>query len=125
MQSQNKLNSAIAAFEHWRKTRINKHVNIPDELRQQAVDLLEDYGGGQITRALRISSTQLKTWRRLFSVEQSATPDFIALPVEPLSQQASQLSLELSLPNSSKIRICGDVHPDLLRILIQEAGVSS
>jgi hypothetical protein len=38
-------------------TRDGKHGNIPDELRQQAVKLLENYRVGQITKALRRAYT--------------------------------------------------------------------
>lgn len=123
MQNQEKLNQAISSFENWRQTRTSKHVNIPDELRQQAVKLLEDYRIGQITKALRICTTQLNTWRKQFPVEQATTPDFIPLQVEPDLQHKPSLNLQLILPNSSQIRICGNMSPDLLRVLIQEAGV--
>ncbi|MDV7104585.1 hypothetical protein R3X26_09260 [Vibrio sp. TH_r3] len=56
MQNQEKLNQAIADFEHWRQTRASKHVNIPDELRQQAVKLLEKSDHQGITELLH--STQ-------------------------------------------------------------------
>ena len=39
MPNQEKLNQVIIAFEHWRKARINKHLNIPEELRHQAIGL--------------------------------------------------------------------------------------
>lgn len=122
MQNQEKLNQAISSFEHWRQTRTSKHANIPDKLRQQAVKLLEDYRIGQITKALRICTTQLNTWRKQFPVEQITTPDFIPLQFEPDLQHKPGLSLQLFLPNSSQIRICGNISPDLLRALIQEAG---
>ena len=121
MQDQKKLNQAIIAFEHWRKTRIHSHANIPEELRQQAVKLLEDYRIGQVTKALRICTTQLNTWRKPLPVKQPA-PDFIPLQIESGSHHKSELSLQLILPNSSQIHICGDMSPDLLRVLIKEAG---
>ncbi len=40
MANQANLNRVAEAFEHWRQTRINAGTNIPDALRQQAVDLL-------------------------------------------------------------------------------------
>jgi transposase-like protein len=122
MQNQEKLNQAIADFEHWRQTRASKHVNIPDELRQQAVKLLENYRVGQITKALRICSTQINTWRKQFLVEQAITPNFITLQVEPDLTHKPSLKLQLTLPNSTQIHICGNMSPDLLRALIQEAG---
>ena len=121
MQNQEKLNQAVTAFEHWRKNRINSRENIPDELRHLAVELLKNYGSGQITRALRICTTQLNSWRRQLPAEQPV-PDFVPLQIEPDVQHKSGLNLQLILPNSSQIRLCGDISPDLLRVLIQEAG---
>ncbi|WP_413282501.1 hypothetical protein [Vibrio sp. MA40-2] len=114
MQNQEKLNQAIVDFEHWRQTRASKHGNIPDERRHQAVKLLEKYRVGQITKALRICSTQLNTWRKQFLVEQAMTPNFIPLPVEPDLTHKPTLKLQLTLPNSTQIHICGNMSPDLL-----------
>ena len=121
MQSQEKLNQAIATFEHWRQTRINKHASIPDELRMLALKLLDDYTRGQVTKALRICTTQLNSWRKQLPPDH-LVPDFVPLQIEANEQHNSDLNLHVLLPNSSQIRICGDVSPDLLRVLIQEAG---
>lgn len=121
MQHQEKLNQAIAEFEHWRQTRANKHVSIPDELRCLALELLEEYRTGQVTKALRICTTQINSWRKQLPAKQ-ATPDFVPLQIEPDLQHKSALNLQLILPNSSQIRISGELSPDLLRALIQEAG---
>lgn len=115
------MNQAIAEFEHWRQTRANKHVSIPDELRCLALELLEEYRIGQVTKALRICATQINSWRKQLPAKQPA-PDFVSLQVEPDLQHKSALNLQLTLPNSSQIRISGDMSPDLLRALIQEAG---
>jgi hypothetical protein len=61
MQNQEKLNQAIADFEHWRQTRLNKHVSTPDELRQLALELLEEYRISQVTKALRICTSQVNS----------------------------------------------------------------
>lgn len=121
MQNQEKLNQAIADFEHWRQTRVHKHVSIPDELRRLALELLEEYRIGQVTKALRICATQINSWRKQLPAKQPV-PDFVPLQVEPDLQHKSALSLQLILPNSSQIRISGGMPPDLLRALIQEAG---
>ena len=120
MQDQNKLDQAVAAFEHWRQTRTQRD-NIPDELRGLALALLDDHRIGQVTKALRICSTQIKTWRQQMPAKQPA-PDFIPLSVESDAPQKSALSLHLLLPNAAQIRISGDVSPDLLQVLIQQAG---
>ena len=121
MQNQENLNQAIADVEQWRQTRTNKHVSIPDELRCLALELIEEYPISHVTKALRICTTQINDWRKQLLVK-SPAPDFVSLQVEPDLQPKSELSLQLTLPNSSQIRISGHVSPDLLRTLILEAG---
>lgn len=125
MTDTTKLNHVVTAFKLWRQSRANGRAHIPDELRWQAIGLLEDYSTNQITKALGVNYTQLKSWRQQFQVEQTATPaDFVPLPLEPAqSNPAANLELELILPNSSLLRIRGDVCPELLRLMLQEAGV--
>ncbi|MEI8631345.1 hypothetical protein P4S72_05640 [Vibrio sp. PP-XX7] len=122
MQNQEKLNQAVTAFELWRKKRINSRENIPDELRHLAVALLTIYGSGQITKALRICTTQLNSWRKQFSAEPTSVPEFVPLSIEVENRTSSQLSLTLILHNSTQIRMDGQISSDLLRTLIQEAG---
>ena len=121
MPNQEKLNQAIADYEHWRQTRANKHATIPDELRHLALELLGEYRIGQVTKALRICTTQINSWRKQLPTKQP-TSDFVPLQVEPDLPHKSDLHLQLTLPNSSQICIRGELSPDLLRALIQEAG---
>lgn len=121
MQNRKNLIQATADFEHWRQTRINKHASIPDELRCLALKLLEEYPISHVTKALRICTTQINDWRKQLPFKSSA-PDFVPLQIEPDLRPKSDLSLQLTLPNLSQIRISGLVSPDLLRALIQEAG---
>jgi hypothetical protein len=122
MHNHDNLTQAITAFNHWRLHRTNKHSPIPDELRRLAITLLDDYRVGQITQALRICSTQLKDWRKQFSPEPTSVPEFVPLSIEVDNRTSSQLSLTLILPNSTQIRMDGQISSDLLRTLIQEAG---
>lgn len=121
MPNQENLNQAIADYEHWRQTRTNKHARIPDELRGLAIKLLDEYRVSQVTKALRICSTQLNAWRKQLPAKQPV-PDFVPLQVNPDLQYKSEVNLQLTLPNSSQICISGALSTDLLRALIQEAG---
>ncbi|BCB43174.1 hypothetical protein VagYM19_23040 [Vibrio alginolyticus] len=122
MHNHDNLTRAIAAFNHWRLHRTNKHGPIPDELRRLAITLLDDYRVGQITQALLICSTQLKDWRKQFSSEPTSVPEFVPISIEVENRTSSQLTLKLILPNSTQILIDGQISSDLLRTLIQEAG---
>ena len=122
MQAQKKFNQVVANFEQWRRER-TKRTNIPNGLRQQAIELINEHPSDHVTKALRISTRQLRSWRDQLPDHPTIAPDFIPLPIEPEPQQAAtHLSMEIMLPNSSKIRLCGEISPDLLRTLIQEAG---
>ena len=121
MPNQEKLNQAIADYEQWRQTRTNKHARIPDELRTLAIELLDEYRVSQVTKALRICTTQLNAWRKQFPAKQPV-PDFVPLQVNSDLQYQSEVNLQLTLPNSSQIYISGALSTDLLRALIQEAG---
>lgn len=122
MQNKEKLDKAIADFEHWRQTRIHKSVSIPDELRYLALELLEEYRIGQVTKALRICTSQINAWRKQFEHHSEEASEFIALPVVTGSSETpSLLEIELKLSADTSLLMRGDVSVDLLRTLIQEA----
>ena len=119
MQNQSALERVAAAFEHWRQTRLNSVEKIPDELRRQAVALLEHYRLSQIMQTLRVNSTQLKTWRNLLSSDIELSPAFITLPIEPEPEPESApvLNLAVSLPGGCQLRLQGDIRPELMSAL--------
>ena len=121
MQNQEKLNQAIADFELWRQNRTNKHARIPDKLRSLAIELLEEYRIGKVTKALRICSSQSNAWRKQLPAKQPI-PDFVSLQVDPALPYKPDMNLQLTLPNSSQLCIRGALSTDLLRALIHEAG---
>lgn len=120
---QDKLQQAIAAFDHWRQSR-TKRSHTPNELRQLAVELVNDYSHNYIATTLRINARQLKIWCDNSSVNVTASSDFMSLPIEHDFEPKTEhhLSLEMTLPNSSQIRLSGALPLHLLKTLLQEAG---
>lgn len=95
------LSQLVDTFELWRSGNASQKQRIPDQLRQQAVELLSTYPPSKITTALRISGTQLKQWRRLFEVTKPV--NFIALPA--LEETTTLLKLPGLLINPVDIQV--------------------
>ena len=87
-----------------------RQVATPNHLRQQAVLLLEHCSSSSITYALRISGTQLKQWRELWT---PAKTEFVSLPIMNESAGAPQ-RLELRLHNGVQLSLSGDLSSSLI-----------
>lgn len=118
-----KLEHAIAAFNHWRQNR-TKRAHTPNELRQLAVELVDYSSHNKIAEALGINARQLKIWCDNFAVNSTASSDFMSLPVEHElePQTENHLSIEMTLPNSSQIRISGALPLHLLQTCHKKWG---
>jgi hypothetical protein len=117
MSNQEQLSTVVAAFEQWRNNRNGRQLTTPEHLRQQAVSLLEHCSSSAITRALRISGSQLKQWR------ERSTPrntEFISLPWVDGSS-APQQRLELSLHNGVQLSLSGALSSSLIVDILREA----
>ncbi len=128
--SKRTLEQVVQAFALWRLQKTKPHTVTPIELRQQAVELVNDFTPSQIAKALGLSGMQFKKWCQEL---QSATPsaasepqqsDFLSLPLPLGNPTSPSLELELTLPNATQVRICGELSVDLLRVLLQEARLS-
>lgn len=127
MKNLSPLEQAVQAFAQWRQQRANSNsrTQTPDELRQQAVNLLGAYKENEITTALNVRIEKFKKWCQDFSSGEQEK-DFIPLSIpvaEPaqISIPQSTLEFELTLPNASQLRIRGELSAELLRVLLQEA----
>ena len=120
---QHKLEQAIAAFDHWCQNR-TKRTHTPNELRQLAVELADSHSHNHIATALRINARQLKIWCDHAAVSSTAPSDFMSLPIEHEFEPNTvhRLSIEMTLPNSSQIRISGELSLHLLQTLLQDVG---
>lgn len=118
MPHQNKLIVTVNAFEQWRNTRVNSGARIPEPLRQQAVALLDHYSISKITKALRVSHSQLKDWAGLTSQTNNSTR-FVKLPVSNENPEPDKLNLELRFNNGCQLRLGGELSPTIISSLVQ------
>lgn len=110
MSARSTLESTVAAFGHWRKTRRSGKTAVPTALRQQAIGLLARYKQSHIITALHINHGMFKQWQSASPVSVS-TPAFIPLIADetPGSNLTSPLNITLHHPSGSKMCITGDV----------------
>ena len=97
------LDKCADKFTQWRATRENRRTPVPASLRQQALDLLNDYRKSHVIKALGINNTMLKNWQGKETDSPPATP-FIPLKTET-TETASPLALTLS---DSQLHVTGN-----------------
>jgi hypothetical protein len=99
--------SAIVAFELWRENKGYCAAKIPENLRQQAVALLDHFSSSKIVSALSLSGTGLKRW----SLDDNAA--------------ITSLNVELSFGNGCHMRLCGEISPAQLTAITQTVTAHS
>jgi hypothetical protein len=123
MSTQLTLESVQTDFQQWRQNKPPQQSQIPENLRQDAVELLTDMTPGRITKALNISYAQLRAWSGS-NVQRSckkASPDFVALHPEPSPEtcDSNELSLEFTQPDGHHWRLQGKVTTSQLTTFIR------
>ena len=98
-------------------TRKNRTTPIPLSLREKAVALLEHYSSSQITRTLKLSGGQLKSWQQtLLPANQSQAFIELTPVIEPT---CNHLELAVAFADSTTLSLSGEVTPTLLSTLVQ------
>ena len=124
MTQSDQLSQLVATFEQWRNTRLGTNKLTPKSLRQQAVLLQETYPRGKITKALRISGTQLKQWAEQCQHDEDGSPVFVPLPqISPqhLSPRPvnNNVNLVLNFVQGQQLHLSGKISPELITSLIK------
>ena len=103
------LESVSSAFERWRAQRSSRREKFPDELRQQALELLSKHTQSRVLGALKINHTTLKRWR----AECDHAPMFVSLSTEVCAPKAA---LQITLRNrfGGEMQISGDLSNEQL-----------
>lgn len=112
------LEAVASTFKAWRENRTHGRKQIPDELRQQAVALLNDYPVSLVIKTLGLSHSALKRWQQ---PPDEATPvdnPFVALP-DSMKVWPS-LCVTLCLANDNQMVIQGELSSDQLGALVRE-----
>jgi hypothetical protein len=108
------LETAAAHFAQWRRNK-KKGERIPEQLWGEAIDLVGRYGVSQVTRALRLSGTDLNKRRGMVGTgqrrrgqgEKTAFVEIDPAVVDPaVGPQASATAwMELERPDGLRLRI--------------------
>ena len=115
MKNSAQLSQLVTCFERWRINRANRNIPTPNELRRKAVSLKTNYTSSKITRALRISGTQLKLWSQEFEHLDDEV-EFVSLPNPP----EHTVVLEFNLPQGEKLRLTGLITASFVATMIKE-----
>lgn len=121
MANQPSLEIVASAFNSWRKNRPSRSGKIPAALRQQTLGLLPLHSKSEITRALRISGSQLKTWQQAeqFVQEDAFQPaEFVALASEP-ADHSPLLNVRLRCSGGAELSLSGPLSPAHLAAVVQ------
>ena len=124
------LEAVAKHFAHWRRRKTNGE-RIPDELGTQARTLLETYGISQVSRALRLSYTELDKRRKISEAglsRQGSGDDtaFVEIDRALIEQapgpDATAVWMELERPDGLRLRIRPSHRGDMLTLLDRFMG---
>jgi hypothetical protein len=122
----NPLAEVVQQFEQWRITRA-KHGRVPAELRALVPPLKAHYNISQITRALKISHTQLQKYLQLSdgSITSAATASFVECQARAvLSTIPTQgITLSFNCKNGQSVTVSGLHGGDMVGVLSALMGV--
>ncbi len=111
------LATTIAAFELWRANKKSRSTRIPNQLRAQAVALLNNHRASDITSGLKISGSQFKQWRNALELTEQPQ-QFVELPMHNEPQDRS-FNIELNFTSGEQMRLFGVIDSQLITTLIK------
>ncbi len=122
------LEAVQSDFHQWRQQKTNARTPVPLHLREKAIALQANFGSSQITKALGINHSMLKSWsgegEYKPSKQHHQPPDsikFTTIPAatdsNPSPWETAQLSCDL--PNGQRWCLQGDFTSEQLYTFIQ------
>jgi hypothetical protein len=124
------LEAVAKHFAHWRRKKTNGE-RIPEELWNQALALLGNYGISQVSRTLRLSYTELDKRRRGIEAGRSRQGSgddtaFVEIDRALLEQapgpDATAVWMELERPDGLRLRIRPTHGVDMLALVDRFMG---
>lgn len=122
MQQHDQLLNVANAFEAWRATKTFAAAKTPNELRLQAVALLENYPHNTITSTLRISGSNISRWRNegANTSKNHPTQPQTFIELQPIIEATyDPIDLALNINDTSQLHLQGTISPALLTALIK------
>ena len=98
------LTEVQSRFAAWRKTRQHRS-RIPEELWAAAVRLSNKHSIHKISRALRLSSADLKERIKKSYTVQNNTPSLEFIPIDIAPTQLAECIVEMEHRNGNKMRM--------------------
>jgi hypothetical protein len=124
-QHQTSLDEVKSHFEHWRATRIKKREIIPEHLWDKVKVLIGQYSLLDITKALRINSSQIKAnlnaGSKINFVETRADSSQLVArrPITPFHDNEQIFSIVLQRANGVVLKISSVSSASLQNIISQ------
>jgi hypothetical protein len=124
------LKTVAEHFEQWRRSK-KKGERIPEQLWNEAVSLVGAYGVSQVTRALRLSGTDLNNRRGIEGTGKrrrggDGKRAFVevapGLVDQALGPEATAAWMELERPDGLRLRIRPNAGTDMLALLDRFMG---
>jgi len=125
------LESVAEHFAHWRRNK-DKGERIPEQLWHEAIGLLGTYRISEVTRALRLSGSDLNKRRRLIEAQspgERSEVETTFVQVAPqvvhqaLGSEATAAWMELARPDGLRLRIQPSEGADILALVDRFMGV--
>jgi hypothetical protein len=116
----------------WRRAHGDRRGPLPVELRRRAGALAARHGDAEVSRELDLRRGAVAGWRARFAGDVATTqhidpPRFVDVSAElaaacaGASVTASELSLEITRPSGTRVRVHGAMGPDAIRALLAGA----
>ena len=121
------LDEVTEHFAQWRRNK-KKGERIPQPLWNEAIELVETHGVSQVTRALRLSATDLNKHRGIAGTRQRrqapvAEAAFVEVEHAPIPvSSADALWMELERPDGMRLRIRPAQGLDMLALVARFMG---
>ena len=125
------LQEVAEHFEQWRRGK-RKGERIPEQLWQEAVDLVDSYGVSQVSRTLRLGGRDLNKRRGMTTAgrhRRGASSKTTFVEIDPVvcgeapEPTGSALWMELERPDGLRLRIRPSHRGDLLALVERFMGV--
>jgi len=118
-------------FDNWRKTRKTQRVRIPENLWQEAINLLDRYSAFEIIKELHLNNTnfreriQKQKAKKKSKVKESKSFIQLHLDDKNINSQLSSINFQLEKPDGCKLKMelqsisKNEIH-EILQIFMKE-----
>jgi len=125
------LEKTRKTFKAWHRKKKGVRSRVPENLKEQAVDLFREYRLKDVSRELKISPSAITRWKRELrkqvskKIQQESGLNFIELPVGPAGVNREKdirnsPTMEITRPDGLCIKISGKSNLNEFQMLWKE-----